>query len=165
MSAMLIISDASPLICFIKINRLAILQQLFEKVIIPPIVYEEIQKIKPLGFSIDEFRQANWISILEPSNSVLFHDLSEKVDEGEAQAITLAKEVPPDFLLIDERRGTAIARSMGIKTIGVIGIVIRAKDKNLIPIGKPILDELMAKPKFWISDQVYQTALVLLGES
>ena len=165
MSAMLIISDASPLICFIKINRLTILQQLFEKVIIPPIVYEEIQKIETLGFSIDEFRQANWISILQPSNSLLFSDLSEKLDEGEAQAITLANEIAPDFLLIDERRGTSIARSMGIKTIGVVCIIIRAKEKKLIPEGKAILDELRAKPKFWISDQVYQSALQILGES
>jgi len=165
MTAMLIISDASPLVCFIKINRLDILQKLFEKVIVPPIVFLEIQKIKPLGFSVDEFMNAKWVSVLEPASPALFLDLSEKVDEGEAQAIALAKEVSPDFLLIDERRGTTIARNMGIKTIGVVGIIIRAKEKKLIPEGKTILDELRSKPKFWISEQVYQTALKMLDES
>jgi uncharacterized protein len=162
---MLIISDASPLICFVKINRLGLLQQLFERIIIPPVVYEEIQKIKSLGFSIDEFYQASWISIVEPPNTALLQNLNDKLDEGEAQAIALAKEISPDFLLIDERRGTVIARNMGIKTIGVIGIVIRAKENGLITSGKPILDELRAKPKFWISDQVYLSALNILGET
>lgn len=161
---MLIISDSSPLICFIKINRLDILQLLFTKVIVPPIVYEEVQRIQHLGFSMDEFLKAEWISIHEPADVALFSDLSNKIDEAEAQAITLAKEMAPDFLLIDERKGTSIARNMGIKTIGVVGIVIRAKEKQLIPEGKPLLDELRAKPKFWISEDVYQAALGILGE-
>ena len=99
----MIISDSSPLICFIKINRLDILQQLFSEVIVPPIVYDEIQKIKPLGFNINEFLEAKWISIHKPVNAELFADLSQKVDEAEAQAIALATEMSPDFLLIDER--------------------------------------------------------------
>jgi predicted nucleic acid-binding protein len=165
MNAMLIISDSSPLICFIKIDRLDILQQLFETVIVPPIVYEEVQKISSLGFSTKEFLNAKWITIDKPADTALFSDLSKKVDEAEAQAIALAKEMSPDFLLIDERRGTSIARGMGIKTIGVVGIIIRAKEKKLIPEGKVILDELRAKPKFWISEEVYQAALAILGET
>lgn len=161
---MLIISDSSPLICFIKINRLNLLQQLFNEVIVPPIVYEEIQRIKPLGFDINEFLEAKWITIHKPSDERLFADLSEKVDEAEAEAITLAKEMSADFLLIDERRGTFIARNLGIKTIGVVGIVIRGKERNLIPSGKAILDELRSKPKFWISEDVYQSALQMLNE-
>jgi predicted nucleic acid-binding protein len=125
----------------------------------------KFKKIKPLGFSIDEFLRAKWISVHQPLDSILFSSLTEKVDEAEAQAITLAKEIEADFLLIDERKGTSIARGMGIRTIGVVGIVIRAKEKNLIPEGKALLDELRAKPKFWISEEVYQTALLMLGES
>lgn len=161
---MLIISDSSPIICFIKINRLGILQQLFGQVFVPPIVYQEIQQIKGLGYSVDEFLQAKWITVKSPANHQLFEDLSKKIDQAEAQAIALANEFTVDFLLIDERRGTAIAREMGIKTIGVIGVIIRAKEKNLVTSGKTILDELREKPKFWISQDVYQLALKMLNE-
>ncbi len=161
---MLIISDSSPLICFIKINRLDILQKLFSEVIVPPIVYEEVQRIKPLGFEVDEFLQAQWITVQKPTNETLVSDLSLKVDDAEAEAIALAKEIAPDFLLIDERKGTSLARNMGIKTIGVVGIVIRAKDKKIISEGKVLLDELRTKPKFWISEDVYRLALGMLGE-
>jgi len=161
---MLIISDSSPLICFIKINRLDILQKLFSEVIVPPIVYEEVQRIKPLGFEVDEFLQAQWITVQKPTNETLVSDLSLKVDDAEAEAIALAKEIAPDFLLIDEHKGTSLARNMGIKTIGVVGIVIRAKDKKIISEGKVLLDELRTKPKFWISEDVYRLALGMLGE-
>jgi predicted nucleic acid-binding protein len=37
-----IVSNASPLIVLLKINKLSILKELFEKIVVPEAVYEEI---------------------------------------------------------------------------------------------------------------------------
>ena len=53
------------------------------------------------------------------------------LDRGESEAIVLAKELHADFLLMDERLGTSTAESMGISTIGLLGVLIKAKEQHL----------------------------------
>ena len=38
----MIVSNASPLIVLLKINKLSILKELFEKIVVPETVYKEI---------------------------------------------------------------------------------------------------------------------------
>lgn len=161
---MLIISDASPIICFIKIDRLTILHQLFGRLIIPPAVWNEINQLSELGYDLNLFRNSDWIEIRDAQNHAMVEKLRQSLDRGESEAIALASELHPDYLLIDERLGTLTARNLGIHTIGVIGIIIRAKDQELIPLGKPILDKLRTEGRFWISEKLYISALIKLNE-
>jgi uncharacterized protein len=54
------------------------------------------------------------------------------VDAGEAEAIQLAKELRADRLLIDDFKGRQLAAREGVKVIGVLGILLLAKEKRLI---------------------------------
>jgi uncharacterized protein len=53
-----------------------------------------------------------------------------------------------NLLLIDERKGTSLARSFGIKTIGLLGVLLLSKEKEIVPFVKPILDQLIFKNYF-----------------
>ncbi|MEZ4776179.1 MAG: DUF3368 domain-containing protein [Bacteroidia bacterium] len=90
--------------------------------------------------------------------------LRESLDAGEAAAITLAKELNADYLAIDERAGRRIAKSLGIKIIGLVGILIRAKEANLIENVRPILDQLITEANFYIGEKFYQQIIENLGE-
>jgi hypothetical protein len=50
-------------------------------------------------------------------------DHSLNLDEGEAQAISLAKELGILSLLIDERKGFRVAESLGLEPIGLLGVL------------------------------------------
>jgi len=91
--------------------------------------------------------------------------LNEQLDLGESQAIALAKEIAANLLLIDERQGTAIARNMGLKTMGILGILLESKKQNFIPAQKPLLIELRAKAGFWMTDILEKQILSAAGES
>lgn len=91
--------------------------------------------------------------------------LSQIVDLGEAEAIVLAQEIDAQLLIIDERAGTNIARNKGLKTIGLVGILLKAKERGQISSVKPILQLLREKAGFWIGENLLQRVLSIAGES
>jgi uncharacterized protein len=106
-----------------------------------------------------------WLEIQAPSNLELLHQLSQSLDPGEAEAITLAIELSADRLPIDERLGRNIATNYGLKLRGLLGVLINAKQQRLIPALKPILDRLMVQAGFRVSQALYNWALQEVGES
>ncbi len=153
---MLIVSDTSPISNLILIGRLSLLRDMYQVVIVPPKVHAEVLALEDFGEDISAYTTANWFEIKAPENAALVQQLLEKLDEGEAEAIALAKELSADFLLIDERRGWKIADEMGISSIGLIGILLKAKQAGLLPSVMSVVDELRTKAEFWIKDSFYE---------
>ncbi len=54
------------------------------------------------------------------------------MDLGEKAAIALASANQPSVLVIDERAGTVIARSLGLSVIGTLGVLDEAARRKLI---------------------------------
>ncbi len=161
---MLVISDTSPISNLILTGKLFLLKKIFETIIIPEAVYLEIIELKKFNVDLTEFINASWIKKEQIHDLILYHKLKSLVDESEAQAITIAHEINPDFLLIDEKKGRTIAKEMGIKIIGLIGVLVKAKRENIIIDVKSILDELRNKAGFFISQELYNEILLSVNE-
>ena len=125
---MIVVSDTSPVSNLIIIGRLELLKAVFTDVLIPPTVDREIQALSKFGHNLQDYKNAGWIKVVEPQNIPKVTSLKISLDEGEAEAIALALEVDCEFLLMDERIGTNIAREEGLQTIGLIGVLIKAKE-------------------------------------
>ena len=87
------------------------------------------------------------------------------LDSGEAAALALALEIRADAVLIDERRGYEIAIQLGLRTIGILGILLLAKSRGLIPAVKPILDALQQQAGFWLSESLRKQVLQFAQEA
>lgn len=161
---MIVVSDTSVLSGLIKIGRLDILKLLFSEIIIPSEVANEIQELENFGYDLSDFNNLNWIKNVSVSDVNSVNQLIQNLDRGEAEAIILAIELKADYLLIDERKGRTIAENLGLTVTGLLGILIRAKEKNHIAAVKPILDNLILK-KFRIHPNLYQKILELAGEN
>ncbi len=125
---MIVISDTSCIGYLIIIDKHSLLQQNFTDIIIPLSVHKEVLPLSA-KYDLTKYLNANWISIKEITNYELYKNLLKEVDEGESEAMVLSKELNADLLLIDERKGTLIARSTGINTIGLIGVYFYRKRK------------------------------------
>lgn len=148
----LIISDASPLIALEDIGELHLLQKLYQRVLITEIVREEIQAELP-----------SWIEVSTAYDKKQFQILKLELDPGEASAIALALEHPHVRVIIDESKGRSVAKRLGLKVMGTIGLIIKAKDQGLIESGKNILDKLEAHG-FWLSERLRNQVLERLKE-
>lgn len=87
-----------------------------------------------------------------------------ELDAGEAEAIACALEINADLLLLDERRARETAQRLGLKFIGILGVLTEAKRRQLIPRIRPVLDNLRHQAGFWVTDALYQRVLAVAGE-
>jgi uncharacterized protein len=87
-----------------------------------------------------------------------------ELDAGEAEAIALALEMNCLTLLIDERLGTKVAQSKGLQTIDFLGVLLKAKQKGLIPLLKPLLTDLREVAGFWLGTNLELRVLAECGE-
>ena len=76
----------------------------------------------------------------------------------------LAIQIKADALLIDERLGRREAKRYGLSVIGLLGILLVAKQRNLIPQVQPVMDALISQAGFRVSTKLYQRVLTLSQE-
>jgi predicted nucleic acid-binding protein len=163
----LVISDASTLIHLAGIGRLALLKEIYEKIVIPAAVWAEVVEQgrgRSGAMEVEVARQAGWIEVLSPTNEPLVHLLKRDLDGGEAEAIALAIERQADLLLLDESDARKVAERYNLPKTGVIGLLIRAKRESRIASLQTELDTLRSRAGFWIAEELYQQVLRVVGE-
>ncbi len=138
----LVIADTSCLIVLEKINQLELLQKLFSNIS----VTQEIQI--EFGGELPE-----WITIKKVEDVKRQNILELDLDSGEASAIALALENEQVLLLIDEKKGRGIAKKLGLVVMGTLGVIIKAKDKQLIDSIRTQIDKLQ-EVNFRISERL-----------
>ncbi|MEM7512010.1 MAG: DUF3368 domain-containing protein [Bacteroidota bacterium] len=160
---MIVVSDTSPLSALFKVNLLNLLPTLFGTIIIPPAVRDELLYLNKQGFNVTPLLEANWLEIQEATDTRLMNRLSLELDVGEVASICLASELQPKFLLIDEKKGRMVASKLGIPIIGLLGILLIAKEEGLIKELRPVLLNLK-KINFFIAPKLANLLLHKEGE-
>jgi len=112
----------------------------------------------------DETSRASWIKQHTVHNQDLIAVLLRDLDRGEAEILALAVEQGAELVLMDERDGRRFAQRLGLRPIGVIGILPEAKKGGLLDRIRPCLDALRHDAGFYLSDGLYKSALELAGE-
>ncbi|MEZ4828813.1 MAG: DUF3368 domain-containing protein [Bacteroidia bacterium] len=161
---MVVVSDTSPVSNLLLIGKLNLLPQLFGKIVMPENVLAELSKLEDFGQDISDIKKAKWINIRPANNQAAVVELSKHLDRGESEAIVIAQELNADFLLIDERRGHKVANSLNIKTLGILGVLIRAKSEGLVSEIAPLLLDLETIAGFWMGEALKKEVLTLAGE-
>ena len=161
---MIVVSDTSPLSNLFIIGRLDLLHQLFEKIVVPTAVMNELLELEKRGIDLSLIRNAPWIEVVEVKHKDSIQKLLIDLDRGEAEAIVLAESMHADWLLIDETKGRNIAKLHGLRIVGLLGILLLAKEKGLISSVKPLITELISKAKFRIDDGLYHKIISLAQE-
>jgi uncharacterized protein len=161
---MIIVSDTLALSNLAIVAHLWLLEAIYKTVIIPDVVAGELAAAS--NPTISAILQLDWIQPRPLTNFRLADRLQQErgLDAGEANAIALALEQQAYELLIDERLGRREAVRLGLSIIGILGVLLVAKQKKLIPQVQPIVDALINQAGFRVSSQLYQRILALAHE-
>lgn len=156
----MIVSNASPLIMLLKTNKLSILKELFQKILVPPAVHKEITAKKHEKSIFDKLE---WIEIRSARNTEVTTLLEKLIDRGEAEAIVLAKELKAT-LLIDDAKARKYAKLLNVEVIGTLGLLKIAKNHGLIPSVREAINDMLAEG-YYIEDKLIKKILKDVGES
>jgi predicted nucleic acid-binding protein len=131
---MIVVSDTTPLISLLKIERLDLLEKLFGQVMIPQAVFQELTSDKRFRDEADQITASQFVIVRTVENVASVNILKRVtgLDKGESEAIVLADELKADILLMDEAKGRTISGQMGIKVMGTIGLLMAAYDDGII---------------------------------
>jgi predicted nucleic acid-binding protein len=152
---MIVVADTSPINYLLLINQIALLPHLFQQIIIPDIVRDEM--LDPDAPPILQDWITNPPSWLTVQPVPVLDTTLNTLDPGEQAAITLAQILPADLLIIDERMGRRIAEERGIAIIGTLGILDDAADQGLINLAEAIAQ--LQQTNFRVSRRLIQALL------
>ena len=159
---MIVVSNASPITNLAAIGQLDLLRQIYGHIFIPEVVFQELtaEGGHHPGAVV---RQLDWVQSRSVSSGALVTALQVELDAGEAEAIALVQQLAGDLLLIDEHLGRVVAARLGIKVIGLLGVLIEAKHRGLIEKIKPLVDALVNRG-FRIGNALYERVLDAASE-
>lgn len=149
-----IVSDTTSLIALEGLATLDLLGKLFQQVVIPEVVFNEL--VAGSQTIAHQIQTLACIEIVQIPSSEQLHHLLLIIDQGEAEAITLAleKQLP---ILIDERKGRSIAQQKGLIVIGFLGILVLATQRAVLTNheAKTLLEQAI-KNGFQLSEKLHQ---------
>ena len=158
------VSNSTSLIALNAIGSRALLTSLYGSIHIPEAVYNEV--VSGAGRAgASAVASAKWITrhtvVDQPAITSL--KINNHLATGESEAIVLAGEMGADLILLDDRAARRVARQHNLSIIGTVGILLQAKDQQMIPAVKPLLDSLISAG-IYLDATLYQQALRLAGE-
>jgi predicted nucleic acid-binding protein len=144
---MRVISNTSPLIALAKLDKLNLLAQVFGKVLIPQLVYKELER-GCFYQEVDCFKVAcdSFIEVVNVQNN---RNFKRSLDLGECAVLSLALEIQADIVLIDDRKAFNEAKELGLKTMSTLTFLKVAQTKGFID-NYLVLVSKLAENKFFI---------------
>jgi len=140
---MIVVSNTTPLIALAVIERFDLLQSLFGEIQIAQAVYNEaVVAGREVGGAKREVSSASWIKTVSVADRLAVEVLLDELDLGEAETIVLARELNADWVLMDEKKGRRKLTQIGVKKIGTLGILLKAKQAGLLPVIRPEIERL-----------------------
>lgn len=127
---MTVVSDTSPINYLVLIELQDLLPALFEHVLIPGAVLRELESPQaPQEIRRWMASRPNWLEFREVTSTPA--ELLQ-LDDGEREAIALARTTGTTLILLDEKKGRQAARKHGLSVAGTLGVIDLAARRGLI---------------------------------
>jgi len=162
---MVVVADTSVLINLCRVGQGELVCQLFSEVLIPPEVAAEFARLASSASRFVGLKLPTGIRQQAPAVLLPALCAATGLDAGEAAALSIAVEIHADAVLVDERRGHEVAVQLGLRAIGLLGLLLRAKSTGLLPAVRPVLDALQRDAGFWLSESLRKQVLETAGEA
>jgi predicted nucleic acid-binding protein len=147
----IVIADTGPVNYLILIGAIEVLPSLYQRVLIPPSVLQELKRSRAPELVRTWISQPPaWLEMCAPTKSPdaeLAH-----LDAGERDAILLAEELRADQIIIDEIRGRREAKRRQLPFTGTLGVLAAAAGSGLLDLRSAV--DRLRQTNFHISQEI-----------
>lgn len=158
------VCSVSPVIYLYRIGAIEWLPTIFEKILMPSIVLEDLLQARFVGYDVPSPFDLPWVEYEDPQLTVPSAWLSLDLNSGEVAAMSLAFENRGCVVLLDEPLARRAATTVGITCWGTIKILLEAKQKKIIPQVTPYVDKF-GRAGIWLTNDIRQRILILANEA
>lgn len=159
-----VISNTSPLLYLHQVGHIDLLHKLYQRVVIPPAVREELRVGAERGVSTPDVDQISWLEVQRPSDTTLLPMVTD-LGAGEAEAIALAVVSREDLLILDDALGRRIAHLLALTYTGTLGVLVRAKKEGHLAAVRPVLETLQNGTTMHLRSDLIEWVLRETGEA
>ena len=162
---MIVVADTSVILNLCRVQHELLLQQLYRRVLIPAQVAAEFARLSTAQPRFMGLVLPVWVETLPAPRFLPPEVIQANLDLGESAAIALCLSLKADALLIDESLGRQVAAQLGMRTIGILGVLIQARRRQIIPEILPVLKRLETEAGFWIAPNMRARVLAIANEA
>lgn len=155
-----IVTNTSPLLAFARMQAFEFIGKLPYEFVCPAEVETEILVGAKQGYKTEI---PHWLQVIKLQSSLSPLAVAA-LDTGEAAVIQLAIEQNIKTVCIDERAGRRAASAVGLKVVGSLGLLGKAKTLGLITEVKPYIEKAKSGGIFY-DDKLIEPFLKSLGEN
>lgn len=157
-----VIVNSTPLIVLCGIGKLDILRELYQEILIPTAVYQEVTVIE--DSTCMQIKSAgNWLHIEQIHDETEKKMYKAKLHAGEVEVMILAQEQKADLVIIDDNAAKKTAKYLGLTVTGTLGVFLKAKKRGIIEKIYPLLSEIK-RNGFYIDSNLEAMVLEQAGE-
>ncbi len=162
---MIVVADTSVILNLCFLGQEPLLPVLFGTVHAPPQVEAEFVRLATADVRFQGLVFPAFIQRTAPQTTAHAWAHSPVLHAGEIAALSLAQELRADLVLMDEAEGRAAATALKLTTMGLLGILLQARQRGLISAVAPLLDRLEREARFWMAPSLRAAILGAAGES
>jgi len=164
MSEALLVADSGPLIALARLGLLSLPARLFREALVTATVWDEVSR-GPYAAelqALDAAVQAGQLRVVSDPTDVPLPVTAAGLDPGERLAIALALKEGA-VVLVDEKRGRAVAARLGLHVLGTLGLLVRARDAGIVEKVRPLAEALL-RGGYHLARPLVEHTLAAIGE-
>lgn len=164
MSEALLVADSGPLIALARLGLLSLPASLFREALVTSTVWEEVTREPGHAEwpALDAARRAGQLRVVDDPTDLPPPVAQARLDDGERSAIALAL-AQGAVVLVDEKRGRAVAAGLGLHVLGTLGLLVRARDAGLLQRVRPLAEALL-QGGYHLAGPLVEHTLAAIGE-
>jgi predicted nucleic acid-binding protein len=162
---MVAVSDTSPISNLAIIGRLGLVREQFGTVLVPSAVRHEISRLRHSAAAslIEAAFTDGWLRVT-PLREAIPREIGTGLHSGEAEAIALALEQRAELVLLDDGDARRRASEIGLRFIGVLGILLRARQHGRVASLREEIRRLREEARFFVAPKLEAELLIPAGE-
>jgi predicted nucleic acid-binding protein len=159
---MKVVANAGPLMALGKLGLVHLLHQLYNPVLIPSAVHDEVvarglELGRPDAYAVQLAIARQELVVISLGDAGLSEAVqSLPIGQGEKHAIQLGLQESPDWVLLDDLLAREEAQRFGLKVKGTLGVIAETYRSQLTSLAECdlVFRAILARDDIWISEDL-----------